>query len=169
MADETHSIQLPLERSWLADIIDAFLKFPRGVGDIESVLIFLMRHCDRDLGSEGEATITRTINNYSVNARDLERSCTHPLFERIGPAEYKLLTYPEAPDLVEIQPIRFVDDAHRRVWEIFSDKSKNNPRWAEMTKRERLEAFAQKLQTNEALQKLLKVYSQPVPSGDLGL
>lgn len=148
---------LPLKRTWLDDIVEVFLKRPNGVAEIDAVVTSLLK-TDRDMGSEGESTVTRTINNFCINARDSEAKTKHALFERIGPAQYRLLTFPNPPDLLEIQKTEFSDYAYQRVWTLFVERAKKNPKWATLSKRQRLETFARNLKENEKLQNMLKAY-----------
>ncbi|MDQ1362751.1 MAG: hypothetical protein QG652_611 [Pseudomonadota bacterium] len=147
----------PLKRTWLDDIVKVFLKQPNGIAEIDAIVTALLK-TDRDLGSEGESTVTRTINNFCINAGDAEEKAKHPIFLRIGPAQYRLLTFPNSPDLVEIQNIEFSDHAYQRVWVFFVEHAKKNPKWSTLGKRQRLEAFARNLKNNEQLQNFLKAY-----------
>jgi len=154
---------LPIKRTWLADIVDTFLRRPNGEADIDAVLNHLMKKTKRELGREPEATVTRTINNYCENSGDLERQCTHPIFRRMGPGTYRLLGYPEVPDLLEIQGIEFSDSAYQRVWAFFCERAKSHPKWKGLTNREKLLAFSRNLESNEGLRELLRTYQKPVP------
>ncbi|MDR5905666.1 hypothetical protein [Franzmannia qiaohouensis] len=153
---------LPLKRTWLDDIVGVFLKRPNGVAEIDAVVASLLK-TDRNMGAEGEATVTRTINNFCINAGDEEGKVRHPIFERIGPAQYRLLTFPNAPDLIEVQKIQFAEHAYQRLWEFFVSHAKKKPKWNELTKRQQLEAFARNLKENEQLQKLLEAYGGQPP------
>jgi hypothetical protein len=153
---------LPLKRTWLDDIVEVFLKRPNGVAEVDAVVNALLK-TDRDMGSEGESTVTRTINNFCINAGDTEGEVKHPVFERIGPATYRLLTYPNSPDLIEIQKIQFADYAYHRVWETFVDLAKKNPKWETLSKRQRLEAYAKNLKEKEQLRSLLESYGGELP------
>lgn len=62
---------LPLKRTWLDDIVEVFLKRPNGIAEIDAIVTALLK-TDRDMGSEGESTVTRTINNFCINAGDAE-------------------------------------------------------------------------------------------------
>ena len=141
MKNEEYFELLPLTRTWLEDIVHAFLKRPNGVGEVDAIALAVKRN-GRDVGDEPESTVTRTINNYCVNANDEERKTKHPLFERIGPAAYRLLSYPDSPDLIEIQNIQFDESGYKKAWEYFVEVVKNDPKWKELSKREMLTAFA---------------------------
>lgn len=169
MSEEELLQSLPLQRTWLSDIVDALMAGLGGQNDIEGVLIHIMKHTQRDLGKEGAATITRTINNYCENSGDSERECTAPLFRRVGPGQYRLLTYPKRPDLIELQQVQFADAAFGRLWEWYVEQVSTKPRWLDMTKRQRLATFAAKIATNDAVKKQLEIFRNPIDLADLGL
>ncbi len=149
---------LPLKRTWLDDIVEVFLKRPNGIAEIDAIVTALLK-TDRDMGSEAESTVTRTINNFCINAGDAEEKAKHAIFERIGPAQYRLLTFPNPPDLIEIQKTEFSEYAYQQVWAFFVERAKKNPKWATLSKRQRLEAFAHNLKKNKQLQNLLKAHN----------
>ena len=160
MSDDELLHTLPLKRTWLDDIASVFMKRPDGIAEVDAVVIALLKK-KRDMGSEGEATVTRTINNFCINAADAPENVRFPLFERVGPAKYKLFMFLSALDLIEIQNIQFDDVGYQKVWEIFVENAKKKPKWEGMSKRERLVAFARNLKQSEPLQNLLKVYGRP--------
>jgi hypothetical protein len=141
MKKEEYFELLPLTRTWLEDIVDAFLKRPNGVGEVDAIALAVKRN-GRDVGDKPESTVTRTINNYCANANDEERKTKHPIFERVSPATYRLLSYPDSPDLIEIQNIQFDESGYKKAWKYFVDFVKNDPKWKELSKREMLTAFA---------------------------
>jgi hypothetical protein len=149
---------LPLKRTWLDDIVQIFLMRPNGISEIDAVVTALLK-IDRDMGSEGESTVTRTINNFCINAGDAGVKVKHAIFERIGPAQYRLLTFPNPPDLLEIQKTEFSEYAYQKVWAYFVEHAKKNPKWETLSKRQRLETFARNLKENEQLQNLLKAHN----------
>jgi len=148
---------LPLKKTWLDDIVGVFLKRSNGEGEVDAIVIALLK-TDREIGVEVESTVTRTINNFCVNAEDADEKMRHPVFKRIGPGKYKLLSYPNSPDLIEMQNILFSDHAHQRLWTSFTEKAKSSPKWKTLSKRERLVVFSRNILQNEGLQNLLKAY-----------
>lgn len=160
MDDDQLITLLPLKRTWLDDIVDVFLKFPNGTGEVEAIVIALLK-TKRDLGKEAEATVTRTINNFCINSGDTEIKCRYQLFEHVGPGKYKLLTYPNTPDMIEIQKIQFTDSAYQKVWEFFNENAKNNPKWENMSKRKRLTSFSKNILENNKLKEMLEAYKIP--------
>lgn len=89
------------------------MKRPGGIAEIDAVVTALLK-TDRDMGSEGESTGTRIINNFCINAGDAEGKAKHAIFERIGPAQYRLLTFPNPPDLIEFKRRSFLSIRTRK-------------------------------------------------------
>ena len=109
---------------------------------------------------------SRTINNYCSDANDVSREVKYNcnLFERVAPGTYRLRSWPERPDLIEIQRVKFDDDAYHSTWELFLTgvpESANS-----MSKRELLEVFATAIQPGGLLHDELKhrkeFYSQKI-------
>jgi hypothetical protein len=133
---------LPLKRTWLADIVDEFLRAPGGIDHVDAIVNRIMRS-GRDLGKAPKETVTRRINDYCRDAKDSDRKVQHPIFAHVRPGTYRLLTYPDYPNLIEIQEVQFSDSAFRYAWQKFSAemKSSQSAAWAALSKRERLIAF----------------------------
>jgi hypothetical protein len=148
---------LPLKRTWLEDIVQTLMKRPYGIGEVDAIALAI-QHGERDVGNEPESTVTRTLNNYCINASDEERKVKHPLFKRIAPATYKLLSYPETPDLVEIQNIQFTEPGFKQAWDIFVDWWKSDPDWNTLTKRKKLAVFSQSITEEPILFNLIEAY-----------
>lgn len=70
-----------------------------------------------------------------------------------------LLTFPNQPDLIEIQNTEFSEHAYQRVWAFFVDHAKKDPNGGALSKRQQLESFARNLKENEQLQNLLKAHN----------
>jgi hypothetical protein len=126
----------------LADIVDEFLRAPKGIDHVDAIVNRLMSS-GRDVGKAPKETVTRSINDYCPDAKDADHTVTHPIFARIEPGTYRLLTFPDRPDLVEIQDFKFTDPAFRYAWEQFSKemKSRQQSVWAALSKRGMLTAF----------------------------
>jgi hypothetical protein len=158
LMDENQLLSLlPLKKTWLDDIVDVFLKRPRGEAEIDAIAIALMKTC-RDIGVEPESTITRTINNFCINSGDVKTKPRFPIFEHIGPAKYRLLTYPNSPELLEIQPIVFSDDAYQETWKFFIRRAEKLPQWEQMSNREKLIVFSRNLLDNNQLKKVFDAH-----------
>lgn len=146
---------LPLERTWLDDLVDVLLHRPEGVAEVAALEIELRRR-GRNLKENPEQTITRTMNSWTVNSRDVAQPVRGHLFERIAPGTWRLIGWPEPPDLIEVQQIRFSDHNYKRAWDLFVERVEKRPEWADMSKRRKLAVFAHKLLTHEGLRNYLK-------------
>ncbi len=135
---------LPLHRTWLVDIVDILMRQPNGEAEVEAIAIGMMR-TDRDVGANPQQTITRTINDYCGDANDVSREVKDgdDLFERVAPGIYRLRSWPKRPDLIEIQGVKFDDDAFQSTWEEFlAQVRKIDPEKAKsMLRRELLQIF----------------------------
>jgi hypothetical protein len=148
---------LPLERTWLDRIVDILLHRPNGTAEVKAIAIEMMR-LDHEVGTEPESTITRTINNYCSDANDSDRRAKFDLFARVAPGTYRLRTYPNRPDLTEIQYIFFADAAYKKTWADFLNKTKSDKRFSTLNKRQLLVAFAERVRSNGSLYPLLQAY-----------
>jgi hypothetical protein len=112
----------------LADIVDEFLRAPEGIDHVDAIVNRLMRS-GRDVGKNPKETVTRRINDHCPDAKDTDRTVTHPIFARIEPGVYRLLTFPDRPNLIEIQEVKFTDPGYKYAWQKFSSemKSRQNP------------------------------------------
>lgn len=149
---------LPLKRSWLNDIVDVLLRRPDGIAPVQAIAIEIMKS-GRDVGATPEETITRTINNYCGNANDTNCVVKHDLFERTGPAAYRLRSYPSKPDLIEIEAIRFADRAHASAWKDFCARAVKSPRWRTLSKRQRLILYARAIRPEGPFRSVLDYWS----------
>jgi hypothetical protein len=133
---------LPLKRTWLADIVDVLLFCPNGTAHVSTIADHVMK-AGRDVGAEPESTITRAINNFCSHARDAEHAPKADLFARVDIATYKLRSYPARPSLIDIQDVEFSDDAFQYVWARFVAIAtrKSNAKWVKASHTLRLEAF----------------------------
>ena len=115
--------EYPTTVGWLDEIIDLLARYPRGAH---------VRTLARDLSKSDpnvdavEQAVTRAINNYCGDARDLKRSPKYNLFERVEPATYRLRTYPQKPDLFDLLGIEFKDATMQQVWKWFTDAQRSD-------------------------------------------
>lgn len=152
---------LPLRQTWLDAIVDVLIFRPDGIADVDTLANEIMK-TDRDTGSNPKETITRRINDYCGDASDYQKQPKHNLFERVGPATYRLRGWPIRPDLLNIQQINFVDAAYSLCFEKFREiaEAKNPERFQKMTNRERLVAFANNIKPGAPLHSTLQAYKQ---------
>ena len=161
MEDKEYLNLLPLTRTWLEDIVHSLLKRPNGTGEVDAIVL-AVKHNGRDIGDNPESTITRTINNYCINAADLERNAKYPIFERVAPGTYRLIDYPKIPDLIEIQKIQFAEPGYMAAWKRFVKEVKKKPKWSTLTKKEKLGAFARNIHNVHGLQEIIQIYGGSV-------
>lgn len=143
---------LPLHRTWLDDIVEILMHRPNGQAEVEAIANDMMR-TDRDVGATPCETITRTINNYCRDANDASREVKYDLFERVARATYRLRSWPDRPDLIEIQGVKFDDDAHQSTWEFFLTQIQKDDleKVKSMSRRELLQAFKRNIRPGAPL------------------
>jgi hypothetical protein len=157
MNEQEYISLLPLKRTWLEDIVQALLRRPYGVGEVDAITLAIQRG-ERNIRDNLEPTVTRAINNHCINAQDAERKVKHSLFTRIAPATYKLLSYPEIPDLLEIQNIQFTEPGFKQAWDIFVYWWKSDPNWNVVTKRKKLAFFSRSITDEPDLLDLIEAH-----------
>jgi len=142
----------PLRSRWLDDLINALLEKTRGTAHVQALVRELWGGHDIN---EIEATITRRINDYCSNAADFDRPIKYDLFERVSPATYRLRSYPQKPDTLELVRIEFEDIALQHVWKFFCETYGKHPSWEKASAQRRLLAFAKAM----GQEKWLSLYS----------
>lgn len=157
MNEQEYFSLLPLKRTWLEDIVRTLLRRPNGVGEVDAIALAI-QHGERNIRDNLESTVTRAINNHCINAQDVQRKVKHPLFTRIAPATYKLLSYPKTPDLVEIQNIQFTEPGFKQAWETFVYWWKSDPDWNTVTKRKKLAIFSRSIAEEPVLLDLIEAH-----------
>jgi len=157
MNEQEYISLLPLKRTWLEDIVKALLRRPYGVGEVDAIALAIQQG-ERNVRDNPESTVTRTINDHCINTLDVKRKAKHPLFKRIAPATYKLLPYPETPDLVEIQNIQFTEPGFKQAWDIFVYWWISDPDWNTVTKRKKLAIFSRSITEEPVLLDLIEAH-----------
>lgn len=137
---------LPLHCTWLDDIVEIMIHQPNGVAEVEAIVNAMMR-TGRDVRATPNETITRRINNYCSDANDTSKKVRFDLFERVSPGTYRLCGWPERPNLIDIQNIKFDDPAYQIVWELFFRLVKENDpeKVKSASNRRLLEAFTRSI------------------------
>ena len=138
----------PLKRTWLAEIIDILLDEPNGTARLEQIARRLP--ANRDVPSQA-ATITRTLNTFCSDASDFEGGPERDLFQRVEPATWRLRSYPDRPDILELDDIAFDDDAMQSAWGWFAEKVKEKDAklWPTLSNRQRLTLAARNFSSVE--------------------
>ena len=135
---------LPLHRTWLECIVDVLLRCPEGTSDVETIVSWLYKLGEK-MNETPLETVTRTINNYSLDANDNDRVAKFHLFDKIDSATYRLVGYPNRPDLIEIQNVRFSNPYYDLWWKQFEKRVRTkhgDSRWRNLSRREKLELFS---------------------------
>jgi hypothetical protein len=138
---------LPLERTWLNAIVDCLLLRPDGEAEVEAIANWIARS-GREMTEAPKETITRIINDYCSDAQDTVPRNTqkHDLFGRTDKNTYRLRSYPNSPDLLEIQKVHFTDHWYQVAYKELCEqmkKGKNRDSWKAFTNRQRILIFAQ--------------------------
>jgi hypothetical protein len=142
--DELNSflVEFPLKSKWLDDIISVLLnRPPSGTAHVKDIGPDLYK--DRYVASLDE-TITRRINDFCSDAADFKKSKKYDLFERVEPATYRLRTYPNFPETLELVRIEFDDSQMNDMWKLFTEivEKKDAVKWRNLDNHKKLLAFA---------------------------
>lgn len=142
--------EFPLKSKWLDDIIHVLLRRPSGtahVKDIAKDLNALNR--DRYIASI-EETVTRRINDFCSDAADFKKDDSLDFFQRVEPATYRLRSYPNAPNILEVINIEFDDSTMNDVWKLFNEiaEKKNRDKWTTLGNGRKLAHFVNNFQSN---------------------
>jgi hypothetical protein len=142
----------PTAARWLDDIIDVLLEEPRGTAHVREIAKILNRQYGRDVDTV-EETVTRRVNDFCSNATDFSKDKKFDLFERVEPATYRLRSFPDKPDVIELIAISFDEAALQSVWNTFKDLAAKQlgEKWKSTSNRKKLEAFAKNLEPGKAL------------------
>jgi hypothetical protein len=126
---------------WLDDIIEVLVRF-RGTAHVNTIARELSKSYTRDIDTV-EQTVTRRINDLCSDARDFKKGKEHDLFERVEPATYRLRSYPEKPNIIELIRIEFDDPMMQGMWRTFADiaQKKNHENWSAANNEQKLTAF----------------------------
>ena len=159
---------LPLHRTWLDDIVDVLMKRPDGTADVQTIANEIMK-LHREVKANPEQTITRKINDYCGDARDLTKTPRYDIFERVEPGTYRLREYPQKPDLVNIQSVKFSDRAYTRTWDHFCKIAEKQigRDFRNWSNRKKLRKFADLLVKNEDMKELLQTHRKTVNDLDI--
>ena len=112
-----------------------------------------------------EQIVTRRLNDFCSDAADFHKDADHDLFERVEPATYRLRSFPDRPNVIELVRIEFDDIAMQSVLDTFSTKYAQQWKQADNTKK--LAAFVKwmaKDQNHAEYERRKAQYSMP---GDL--
>ena len=140
--------EFPLKSKWLDDIISVLLcRPPRGVAHVSDIGNELWK--ERYVSTMDE-TITRRINDFCSDAADFQKSKQYDLFERVEPATYRLRSYPNAPETLDLVRIEFEDRWMNDMWKLFVRKAEETDpvKWKSLGNHKRLFNFAKNFLAN---------------------
>jgi hypothetical protein len=127
---------------WLDDIIDTFIE-RRGTAHVRDIARDLAKSDDARDKDTVEQIVTRRINDFCSDAADFNKDAAHDFFKRVEPATYRLRSYPERPDVVELVRIEFDDPAMQSMWESFkrAARQRRAQLWREANNGKKLALF----------------------------
>ena len=127
---------------WLDDIIDV-LTSRRGVAHVKVIADDLVKSNPARDKDTVEQTVTRRINDFCSDAADFDKDTAHDLFQRVEPATYRLRTYPERPDVIELVRIEFDNAATQSMWDSFGKlaRKKKPQSWRQANNEKKLSEF----------------------------
>lgn len=105
---------------WLDDIIDTMIE-RRGTAHVRDIARDVARANDARDKDTIEQIVTRRLNDFCSDAADFSKDAAHDLFERVEPATYRLRSYPERPNIIQLVRIEFDDIAMQSMWDTFSN------------------------------------------------
>jgi hypothetical protein len=125
---------------WLDDIIDVLIE-RRGTAHVRDIASNLAKSNEARDKDTIEQIITRRLNDFCSNAADYRKDADHDLFERVEPATFRLRSYPERPNIIELVRIEFDDPAMRSMWDSFKNAMRHAPQWKRADNAKKLSAF----------------------------
>ena len=127
---------------WLDDIIDVLIQ-RRGTAHVQDIANNLVKFNEARDKDTVQQIITRRLNDFCSDAAKFDKDADHDLFERVEPATYRLRSYPERPDLVELVRIEFDDIAMQSMWGAFKEwaSQKHAQQWRDLNNEKKLGAF----------------------------
>ncbi len=123
---------------WLDEIIDVLIE-RRGTAHVRDVANDLAKSNDARDKDTVEQIVTRRLNDFCSDAADFRKDADHDLFERVEPATYRLRSYPERPNVIELVRIEFDDMAMQSMRDSF--RTKYAQQWKQADNTKRLAAF----------------------------
>jgi hypothetical protein len=155
---------------WLDDIVDVLMS-RRGVAHVKVIADDIVKSNKARDKDTVEQIVTRRVNDFCSDAADFDRDAAHDLFQRVEPATYRLRTYPERPNVIELVRIEFDETAMQSMWDRFRQlaKQKQPQQWQEANNERKLSAFIKwmaKDQNQAQYNELKKIYDE-LSNGDL--
>lgn len=135
---------------WLDDIIDALIE-RRGTAHVRDIARDVAKANDARDKDTVEQIVTRRLNDFCSDAADFSKHAAHDLFERVEPATYRLRSYPERPNVIELVRIEFDDIAMQSMWDTFRNivRQRHAQQWREANNERKLSAFVKWMAKDE--------------------
>jgi hypothetical protein len=142
----------------LDEIVDAFRRRISGTAYVRELALELWG--DHGIDSI-EPAITRLIDDYCSNAPGFSRPKAYDLFERLAPTLYRLRSYPNKPDLLELFHIHFEEPALQSSWLLFAAKAREDHCWKLASNWQKLSAFAKTMADEPDMPSILRKRERP--------
>jgi len=135
---------------WLDDIIDALIE-RRGTAHVRDIARDVAKANDARDKDTVEQIVTRRLNDFCSDAADFTKQAAYDLFERVEPAIYRLRSYPERPNVIELVRIEFDDIAMQSMWDTFRNivRQRHAQQWREANNEKKLAAFVKWMAKDE--------------------
>jgi hypothetical protein len=127
---------------WLDDIIDALIE-RRGTAHVRDIARDLVKFNDTRDKDTIEQIVTRRLNDFCSEAADFRKDSAHDFFEKVEPATFRLRSYPDRPNVIELVRIEFDDAAMQSMWDFFRTiaRQKHAEQWKQAGNAKKLAAF----------------------------
>lgn len=155
---------------WLDDIIDVLIE-RRGTAHIREIARDVAKAKKARDKDTVEQIVTRRLNDFCSNAADFAKDAAHDLFERIEPATYRLRSYPERSNVIELVRIEFDEMTMQSMWDSFKSiaRQRHAQQWRQANNEKKLSAFVKwmaKDQSHAEYERRKAQYSMPGDSLD---
>lgn len=152
---------------WLDDIIDVLIE-RRGTAHFREIARDVAKAKDARDKDTVEQIVTRRLNDFCSDAADFSKDAAHDLFERIGPATYRLRSYPERPNVIELVRIEFDDMAMQSMWDSFKNmaRQRHAQQWRQANNEKKLSAFVKWMAKDQSQAEYERRKAQYSMSGD---
>ncbi len=152
---------------WLDDIIDVLIE-RRGTAHVRDIANDLAKSSEARDKDTVEQIVTRRLNDYCSDAADFRKDAGHDLFERIEPATFRLRSYPERPDVIDLVRIEFDDIAMQSMWDTFRRLAgqEHAQQWRDADNEKKLGAFVKWMAKDQSRAEYERRKAQSVPGDD---
>lgn len=152
---------------WLDDIIDVLIQ-RRGTAHVQDIANDLAKSNEARAKDTVKQIVTRRLNDFCRDAEDFCKDAGHNLFERVEPATFRLRSYPERPDVIDLVRIEFDDIAMQSMWDTFKRlaRQKHAQQWRDANNAKKLGAFVKWMAKDQSRAEYERRRVQSVPDDD---